>query len=102
MVTISIINLKLGRFEPTRYADLRIGWNMNSSYCGNVYPYTVTDDLVGRDKKRKDNGKEFSERDCIRKFSYHEIFCTIYVQRRFLNKHLRHPIMFHIFCSSRL
>ncbi len=58
--------------------------------CGNVYPYTVTDDRVGRDKKRKDNGREFSPRNCIRKFSYHEIFCTIYVQRRFLNKHLRH------------
>ncbi len=39
--------------------------------CGNVYPYTVTDDRVGRDKNRKDNGKEFSRRDCscIRKFS---------------------------------
>jgi hypothetical protein len=32
--------------------------------CGNVYPYTVTDDRSGRDKKRKDNGEEFS-RDCI-------------------------------------
>jgi hypothetical protein len=30
-----------------------------------VYPNTETDDRVGRDKKRKDNGKEFS-------FSYHE------------------------------
>jgi hypothetical protein len=37
-----------------------------------VYPYTVTDDRVGRDKKRKDNGKEFSRRGCIRKFSYHQ------------------------------
>jgi hypothetical protein len=27
--------------------------------CGNVYPYTVTDDRVGRNKKRKDDGKEF-------------------------------------------
>jgi hypothetical protein len=27
--------------------------------CGNVYPYTVTDDRVGRNKKRKDNGKDF-------------------------------------------
>ncbi len=26
---------------------------MNPHYCGNVYPYTVTDDRVGRDKKRK-------------------------------------------------
>ncbi len=24
--------------------------------CGNVYPYTVTDDRFGRNKKRKDNG----------------------------------------------
>jgi hypothetical protein len=24
-----------------------------------VYPYLVTDDRVGRDKKRNDNGKEF-------------------------------------------
>jgi hypothetical protein len=30
--------------------------------CGNVYPYTVSDDRVGRDKKRKDNGKEFWEK----------------------------------------
>jgi hypothetical protein len=27
--------------------------------CGNLYPYTVTDDRVGRNKKRKDNVKEF-------------------------------------------
>ncbi len=40
--------------------------------CGNVYPYTVTDDWVGRDKKSKDNGKESFRRDCIRTFSYHE------------------------------
>jgi hypothetical protein len=40
--------------------------------CGNVYPYTVTDDRV----KRKDNGEEFFPRDCIWKFSYHEIFCS--------------------------
>jgi hypothetical protein len=25
--------------------------------CGNVYPYTVSDDRLGRNKKRKDNGK---------------------------------------------
>ncbi len=25
--------------------------------CGNVYPYTVTDDRFGSNKKRKDNGK---------------------------------------------
>jgi hypothetical protein len=31
----------------------------------------VTDDRVGRNKKRKDNGKIF-RRDFIRKFSYHE------------------------------
>jgi hypothetical protein len=35
----------------------------------------VTDDQIGRDKKRKDNGKDFSRRDCIRKFSYHETLC---------------------------
>jgi hypothetical protein len=29
------------------------------THTGNVYPYTVTDDRVGRNKKRKDNGKEF-------------------------------------------
>ena len=40
--------------------------------CGNMYPYTVTDDRVGRNKNRKDNGKEFFRRDCMRKFSYHE------------------------------
>jgi hypothetical protein len=40
--------------------------------CGNMYPYTVTDDRVGRSKKRKDNGKEFFRRDCMRNFSYHE------------------------------
>jgi hypothetical protein len=55
--------------------------------CRNVYPYTVTDDRVGRNKNRKDNGTEFSRRYCIRKFSYHETL--IYDQRRFLNKHLR-------------
>ena len=37
-----------------------------------MYPYTVTDDRVGRNKKRKDNGKEFFLRDRMRKFSYHE------------------------------
>ena len=42
--------------------------------CGNVYPYTVTDDRLGRNMKRKDNGKGSFPRDCIRKFSYHEIF----------------------------
>ncbi len=57
---------------------------------GNVYPYTVADDRVERDKKRKDNGKEFFRRDCIRKFSFMRLFCVIYAQRRFLNKHLRH------------
>jgi hypothetical protein len=36
-----------------------------------MYPYTVTDDRVGRSKKRKDDGKEFFRRDCMRKFSYH-------------------------------
>ena len=40
--------------------------------CGNLYPYTVTDDRVGRNKKRKDNVKEFFRRDCTRNFSYHE------------------------------
>ena len=40
--------------------------------CGHVYPYTVTNDQVGRNKKRKDNGKEFFRRDYIRRFSYHE------------------------------
>ncbi len=38
--------------------------------CENVYPYTVTDDRVGRGKKRNDNGKKnFPMR---LKFSYHE------------------------------
>ena len=41
---------------------------------GNMYPYTVTDDRVGRNKKRKDNGKKNFRRDCMRKFSYHENF----------------------------
>ncbi len=47
------------------YLSTRVGG------CGHVYPYTVKDDRVGRNKKRKDNGKEFFRRDCIRKFSYH-------------------------------
>jgi hypothetical protein len=46
----------------------------NFGNCGNMYPYTVTDDRVGRNKKRKDNGKDFFRRDCMRKFSYHETF----------------------------
>jgi hypothetical protein len=41
---------------------------------GNVYPLRGADDRVGRNKKRKDNGKLFFRRDCIRKFSYHETF----------------------------
>ncbi len=41
-----------------------------------MYPYTVTDDRVGRKGIRKERitVKNFSRRDCIRKFSYHEIF----------------------------
>ncbi len=35
----------------------RLTWEVNR--CGNVYPYTVTYDRVGRNKERKDNGKEF-------------------------------------------
>jgi hypothetical protein len=47
--------------------------------CGNMYPYTVTDDRVGRSKKRKDNGKEFFRRECMRNFSYHEtLLCHLY------------------------
>ena len=42
-----------------------------------MYPYTVTDDRVERNKKRKDNGKEFFRRG-MRKFSYHEtLLCHI-------------------------
>ena len=52
-------------FKPIPIDKLRV-------FCGNMYPYTVTDDRVGRNKKRKDNGKEFFRRDCMRKFSYHE------------------------------
>ncbi len=29
--------------------------------CGNVYPYTVTEDRVGRDKKRKITVKKFCD-----------------------------------------
>ncbi len=47
--------------------------------CGNMYPCTVTDDRVGRSKKRKDNGKECFRRDCMRKFSYHEtLLCHLW------------------------
>jgi hypothetical protein len=37
-----------------------------------MYPYTVTDDRVGRNEKRKDDSKESFRRGCMRKFSYHE------------------------------
>jgi hypothetical protein len=37
-----------------------------------VFSYTVADDRVGREKKRKDIGKEFYRRDSIRKYSYRE------------------------------
>jgi hypothetical protein len=43
--------------------------------CGNVYPDTVTDDRLEGIRKEKITAKDFSRRDCIRKFSYHEIFC---------------------------
>jgi hypothetical protein len=46
--------------------------------CKNMYPYTVTDDRVGRNVKRKDNCKEFFRRDCVRKFSYYEtVLCHL-------------------------
>ncbi len=54
--------------------------------CGNVYPYTVTDDRLGRNKKRKDNGKRIFPDEIvlgnlvITRFSVH--LC----QRKFLNK----------------
>jgi hypothetical protein len=57
---------------------------------GNVYPYTVTDDRVGRNKKRKDNSKEFSDEIVLGNLVIMRLFCAIHVQRRFLNKHLRH------------
>ncbi len=55
------------------------------SRCGNMHPYTVTDDWVGRNKKRKDNGKEFFRRDCMRKFSYHETLLCYLCSEEFLN-----------------
>jgi hypothetical protein len=49
-----------------------------------MYPYTVTDDRVGRNKNRKDNGKEFFRRDCMRKFSYHEtLLCHFFSEDMF-------------------
>ncbi len=70
--------------------------------CGNVYPYTVTDDRVGGDKKRKDNGKEFFDEIVLGNLVIVRLFGVIYVQRRFLNKHLRHSLhVFHMFRSSR-
>ncbi len=44
--------------------------------------YVIDTFYLGRIKQRKDNGKNFSRRDCIRKlsyhgkFSYHEILCS--------------------------
>ncbi len=40
--------------------------------CGKINPYSVTDDRVGRNKTRKDNGKESFRQECMGKFSYHE------------------------------
>ena len=40
---------------------------------GNVYPYTVTDDQVGRDKKTRIT-YIISREICIVSFSYHEFF----------------------------
>ncbi len=56
--------------------------------CGNVYPYSVTDDRVGRNKKRKDNGKNFSDEIVLGNLVIMRPFCVIHVQRRLLNKHL--------------
>ena len=39
-------------------------------------------------QKRKNNGTEFDRWHCIRKFSYNEIFCAIFVQRKLHNKNL--------------
>ncbi len=59
-----------------------------------MYPYTVTDDRLGRNKKRKDDGKRIfpeivSGNLVIMRFSVH--LC----QRRFLNEHS--SISHHVF-----
>jgi hypothetical protein len=32
-------------------------YEIDKEFCGNVYPYTVKDVRLGRNKKRKDSGK---------------------------------------------
>ncbi len=61
-----------------------------------MYPYTVTDDRLGRNKKRKDNGKgSFFPDEIVLGNLVIMRFLFIYVQRRSQNKHLRFPV--HVF-----
>ena len=75
---------------------------MRKRVCLNSEMNTFRNTFMWMIQKRKKNGSEFSRRDCIRKFSYHEIFCTIHVQRRFLNKHLHQSNMYVLSSSFRL
>ncbi len=51
-------------------------------------------------RSRKNNDNEFFPRDGNRKFSYHLIFGSIFVQRKFLNEHLPFLTMFLILVCS--
>jgi hypothetical protein len=63
--------------------------------------YVIHTFLARRERERKDNGQNFFRRDCIRKFSYHEIFCSFVSGNSSINI-FAFPFMFHMLCSSRL
>ncbi len=61
-------------FFWTRSTELCF-WNSIKKVCCRIV-YVIHTFLARREWERKDNGQNFSRRDCIRKFSYHEIFCS--------------------------